>query len=210
MRRGGQRDGARRPAHKLMAESTLTLDIRRWARAGVSNSVELFSITWHGLGEPEPQMSILKIADTAKLMYQVKHHSSNEWQQRNQVVPLSRTACRYGGVRKWFKCPECNRRCELLYFRFGSFACRLCQKIAYSSQSCGLIDRLTNKLHKLEAPVHGGRPKGMHGTTVNRINERVRAVEVLGYRYFQSRLAALGCEDDIFDDLFDDILDDIT
>ena len=198
MQRGGQREGAGRPGNKLKAESTLTLDIRSWKDVGIDNDVTLFELTWRGWGEPEPQMIILKISDTVKLTYQVRQHSNNELQERKQVVPLERTAPHYGGVRKWFQCPDCSRRCELLYFRFGHFACRLCQKIAYQSQSRDTIDRLTHKLQKLEAPLHAGRPKGMHRTTAKRIVERALSIEATRDELIHVRLAAMGCDEDFF------------
>ena len=107
------------------------------------------------------------------------------------VVPVVRTACSYGGNRKWFQCPVCQRRCELLYLRAYRFACRKCQRVAYTSQSGGPMDRLMHKSHKLQARIDGGRPRGMRWRTYERIWEQVNAVEAEADQHFAVRCASL-------------------
>jgi hypothetical protein len=54
-------------------------------------------------------------------------------QRINEVIPIVRTATRFGGQRHWFECPACSRRCRLIYG--GShFRCRHCHGARYSSQ----------------------------------------------------------------------------
>jgi hypothetical protein len=38
------------------------------------------------------------------------------------------------GRRYYFRCPECNRRCEAIYFPGGRVACRQCLHLGYRSQ----------------------------------------------------------------------------
>ena len=198
MRRGGLREGAGRPAQRLKAESAESLDIRVWARAGIFTEPIIFSVNWDRGGRPSGCISVFVRSDAALLRYRIRVGGSEEWQDRKQVVKVKHTVCNFGGVRKWFKCPECSRRCELLYFRFGSFACRLCQKIAYRSQSGDSIDRLGHKLRKLEAPIQRGRPTGMHRTTFKRKRERAIDIELSRDQQIRLRLAAMGCEEDFF------------
>lgn len=42
----------------------------------------------------------------------------------------------YGGLRRWFTCPNCGRRCAKLYApdRRSRFACRRCWELVYRSQ----------------------------------------------------------------------------
>jgi hypothetical protein len=40
----------------------------------------------------------------------------------------------FGGVRTYFCCPACDRRCDLLYSR-PSIACRRCHNLAYASEN---------------------------------------------------------------------------
>jgi hypothetical protein len=52
-----------------------------------------------------------------------------------QAVSLYTTALNFGGVRWWFRCPRCGRRCANLYLPRGSlFLCRICHDLTY--QSC--------------------------------------------------------------------------
>ena len=62
----------------------------------------------------------------------------------SERIPLDRTRPRYGGVRWWFRCPSCARRCAKLYLPPGAecFACRRCHRLAYQSQREGPAERL--------------------------------------------------------------------
>ena len=53
----------------------------------------------------------------------------------NLRVPLTQTT-QYRGVRWWFLCPTCKRRCSCLYSPSPSvhFACRKCRGLVYRSQ----------------------------------------------------------------------------
>jgi hypothetical protein len=52
----------------------------------------------------------------------------------DQVVHMDATGCRFGGVRWWFCCPKCRRRCTKLYLPRGPvFLCRICHDLTYES-----------------------------------------------------------------------------
>jgi hypothetical protein len=188
---GGSRYGAGRPAHNLKAESVQRVDVRRWARSGYFERDSYFSWGWNCGGEPSGNINVQSTPDSATLIYRIKDRYNDEWQDKRQVVPVVRTPCAYGGSRKWFRCPVCARRCELLYLRAYRFACRKCQRIAYTSQSGGTMDRLMNKSHKLQAKVADGRPKGMRWRTYDRIWEQVNDIEARVDHHFLARCAAL-------------------
>ena len=188
---GGIRYGAGRPAHNLKAESVPRVDVRLWARSGYFVSASYFSWGWNRGGEPSGNITVQSSPDSATLIYRIKDMYNDEWQDKQQVVPIVRTACGYGGSRKWFRCPVCSRRCELLYLRAYRFACRKCQRIAYTSQSGSAMDRLMEKSHKLRARIADGRPKGMRWRTYDRICEQVNEIEERVDRQFAARCAAL-------------------
>ncbi len=50
-----------------------------------------------------------------------------------QIINLTSTKCNYGGVRYWFKCPQCSKRVGTLYRKplTSLFLCRLCQNLTY-------------------------------------------------------------------------------
>jgi hypothetical protein len=64
--------------------------------------------------------------------------------------PLEAAACRFGGFRWWWVCPDCGRRRASLYRAGRRFGCRACLDLAYRSQqeSRG-DDRLFRKLAAL-------------------------------------------------------------
>lgn len=70
------------------------------------------------------------------------------------------------GWRAWFKCPDCDRRCAILFDR----CCRHCRGIRYASQYQSKIERLRAKATELREQLHApdelfafipGRPYGM-------------------------------------------------
>ena len=48
-------------------------------------------------------------------------------------LPFTTTATRFGGRRHWFSCPDCSRRCRILYGA-DRFRCRECLGARYESQ----------------------------------------------------------------------------
>ena len=56
-------------------------------------------------------------------------------------VPLVTTACRYGGIRYWFRCSAtvngkyCGKRVAVLFKNGDYFACRHCHSLSYASRS---------------------------------------------------------------------------
>lgn len=90
----------------------------------------------------------------------------------NEIIHILFSTCNYGGYRAWFKCPECGRRISVLYASMGRYACRKCWKLPYQSQSRGYINRLFDKVFKIESKIggqHGDKPKGMHWKTYFRL-----------------------------------------
>ncbi len=51
-----------------------------------------------------------------------------------QALQLELQPCHFGGVRRWFLCPNCQRRVYTLYFDRG-FACRRCLRLRYISRT---------------------------------------------------------------------------
>jgi hypothetical protein len=52
-----------------------------------------------------------------------------------QVARLEITHPHFGGVRWWFSCPQCAKRCKKLYLPPGQWeiACRSCHNLTYRS-----------------------------------------------------------------------------
>jgi hypothetical protein len=60
----------------------------------------------------------------------------------------------------------------VLYQRSGRFACRTCQRVAYTSQSGSESDRVHSRYHKLHALIENGKPKWQRWATFNRLEEK--------------------------------------
>jgi hypothetical protein len=83
--------------------------------------------------------------DAVVLSYRVRGLLDAVWKSIERRVPLTWTACHFGGKRPWFVCSVCangrycGRRVAVLYLAGDSFACRRCYGLAYESQQGGLL-----------------------------------------------------------------------
>lgn len=92
-------------------------------------------------------------------------------------VAVETTPCHFGGVRYWFLCPFCERRCAVIYNK----GCRLCANGKYRSESLSPKERLLHKALKRRKRLgqsQGGltvrfppRPKWMRGVTYERLRD---------------------------------------
>lgn len=166
MARGGLRYGAGRPGYRVKAEQSHRLDVRDLARRGLLKSTGAFSWSWNRGGEPSGNITVHVEAQNAlTLRYTFTVHDVAR--DVSERVGIVRTPCPYGGSRPWFHCTRCPRRVAVLYLRQGVFACRHCQRVAYSSQSDDALDRMWRKQGKIEARLgdRWQRPKGMRQQT---------------------------------------------
>lgn len=69
-------------------------------------------------------------------------------------IPVAKTPLNFGGFRYWFICPQCMRRCGIVYIteRRKTFACRKC---------CGLVYASTQARHTPPTDTAGGDYLGM-------------------------------------------------
>ncbi len=187
MPRGGLRYGAGRPGWHRKAEASLSLDVRRLARLGYLRAGMSYGWTWRdGYGDVVGTIAVA-VPDACRVLLSYRWTPyAGEPQRVCCSVPLCRTRCNYGASRVWFTCPECDRRCALIYFGApgGQYGCRRCAVVAYASQSEDWIDRLYRKQQKLAKRMAVGaddciwrRPKGMHQSTYGRLTEQFFEIE---------------------------------
>ncbi len=100
---------------------------------------------------------------------------------------LTTQACRYGGERKWFLCPYCQRRCGVLIQASVDFVCRLCANLPYACQNETRYDRLARKHRKLRARIFDesqqwvAKRKGMHWRTFNDLHNVYKKTDAACY-----------------------------
>jgi hypothetical protein len=171
---GGARFGAGRPGSRVKAGQVLSLDIRQLARLGYTKRNCSFGWQWERDGEPTATIGITVQAGMALTL---NYTATIQGQARDyaQRIKLTHTACHFGQSRTWALCPRCGRRVARLYLRAGQFACRHCQRVAYSSQSLDALGRSWIKQRKIEAQLGDNwqRPNGMRQATHNRLMIRL-------------------------------------
>ncbi len=71
----------------------------------------------------------------------ITYEEGTEKDKNDLAITVESSACNYGGVRWWFRCPgingkPCNHRNRILFMPPGSkeFKCRQCGSVAYESQ----------------------------------------------------------------------------
>jgi hypothetical protein len=104
------------------------------------------------------------------------HHRTgprDEWEDVQESVLLSWTACNFGGERPWFICAgaECDQRVAILYGPRPYFLCRHCYDLSYHSQREDKMHWAFRRAQKIRERLGGSanmakpfpeRPKGMH------------------------------------------------
>jgi hypothetical protein len=156
------------------------LDIRKLQRDGLLTPGQSITLNWSRNGEQVATIQARTEAEHVTLIYRHKS-GGNDWQPMDYPVRLEWTACTLGGRRAWFLCPAegCGRRVALLYIGgAGIFACRHCYRLAYACQREAADDRAARRADSIRERLgwqvgilnpNGGRPKGMHWRTFNRL-----------------------------------------
>jgi hypothetical protein len=159
---------------KDVTEDSSPLDIRKLARAGLLVPGNSFGWKWVVCDRETSAITIQVSEQAVQLCYQKR--STGE--VIDQWVHLQSTPCRFGGVRQWFTCPSCSKRVAVLYGSGKYFACRSCCGLGYASQKEGAGDRSIRQADKIRkrlgwvagiAHGEGGKPKGMHWATYQRL-----------------------------------------
>jgi hypothetical protein len=156
----------------------LALDVRQLQRNRLLKPGASFNWGWTRNGQSRASINIQVEANQVMLRYRQRQHGDH-WQDMAYPVLLDWTPCHYGGQRAWWLCPAvgCGRRVALL---FGGtvFACRHCHELTYQSQRETADMRAIRRADKLRDRMDwtpgiltppGGKPKGMHWQTFERL-----------------------------------------
>ncbi|MGO9151116.1 MAG: hypothetical protein ACLP1E_15215 [Acidimicrobiales bacterium] len=161
----------RQPKHTSTYEA-LDLDIRALARAkNLREGTVMFATTWtHGLSESGVGITVVG-GEYALVSYSERGEAITEH------IGIEWTSCNYGGVRPWWSCPQCERRCAIVYaVGVRPFACRLCANVTYETAQADAFTRAICKTNKRRARLgwewgkpFPPKPKGMHRRTWMRL-----------------------------------------
>lgn len=123
---------------KPSTASKLRLDVRRLVRE--LGATLKAGKSWRGVwswGESRAGVQALLVPATAKgvLVLSYKWNGTDHEQQ----IRLEGTACNYGGLRWWARCPACPRRVAVLWG--PSWRCRECHGLAYGMSQLSKRER---------------------------------------------------------------------
>lgn len=160
------------------------LDIRKLQRDGLLTAGRAFGWHWTRNGEEVASIQMRTEVDRVILNYRSRSNGA-DWQPMEYPVYLEWTGCNLGGRRAWFLCPArgCGRRVAIL-FGGSIFACRHCHKLAYKCQRETDDDRAMRRADTIRrrlgwgagiANPEGGKPKGMHWRTFERLKAKYAA-----------------------------------
>jgi hypothetical protein len=142
-----------------------------------------------GVGPVEYILDTSREPAYLQLAYRSPAAGPNPWDRSAQervLLGLEATEPTFGGVRWWFQCPQCGRRCGVVYLEQSAacrWACRTCRGLVYPSQREGQTGRRIRRLRKALARAGGAfkatsgmglrspRPKGMHRQTFRRLRQ---------------------------------------
>jgi hypothetical protein len=171
---GGRGSGTwYRGSGRTTCEEAKRIDIRFLKKQGMLRPNTSGTLSWNIGGEPSGSIRYSMFSDQMWLRFKCRWFDE-EWEDIEQEIWFDETPCNYGGTRMWFTCPECDQRVAVLYCVDTYFMCRHCNRLPYSSQGEGYLDRMSRKVdklsNKLEADeyVNDGdlwKPKGMHWRT---------------------------------------------
>jgi hypothetical protein len=184
--------GSGRLSGRNKVEACRSIDVNRLHREGCLKPGWWGGWDWTRDGEPVASIGLRSEADRLHLTYRVRI-GGGEWEDVNENVRIVRFACRYGGTRPYFICPgvvngrACGRRVAKLYGPGRYFLCRHCNRLAYTSQSEGDLDRALRRANKIRQRLRGDpgmaspfpeRPKGMWRRTYERLHEQTFETEM--------------------------------
>lgn len=183
-----------RGSGRLTTEETKRIDIRYLKKQNMLRPNRTGSLSWSCGGEPTGNINYTMLVDSMILKFRWQHYGSEDWQAVEQTIWFDRTRCNYGGERKWFLCPRCNKRVAILYGADVKFYCRHCYQLPYTSQGEDYVDRMQRRADKINLKLDPDdlegdfyyKPKGMHQKTFNRLiaeNNRLQEAIEIGVFY---------------------------
>jgi hypothetical protein len=169
---------------KTMTGECHSFDLRYLHREDLLTPGRWFSLGWSRAGRESG--SIRGVVDgshppeSVTFLYRHRSGVGGEWEDVQEPVLLTWTACNFGGERPWFICPGagCARRVAILYGPGRYFLCRHCYDLSYQSQRDNAMYRALHKAQSIRERLGGSanmtepfpeKPKGMHWKTYEQL-----------------------------------------
>ena len=173
----GGRGSGRQSSYSGKAQTgdSMPLDIRKITRKGLLVQGNCFSWQWLVNDRKVAGISVRVGFDNGMVL---SYRKKSTGEVVEQQVQTQTSPCHLGGHRHWFTCPRCSKRVAVLYAPGRYFACRQCGGLGYATQKEGAGERASSKADKLRKRLgwqagilnaDGGKPKGMHWKTYQRL-----------------------------------------
>jgi hypothetical protein len=128
-----------------ICEAFRSIDVRWIYREGR----KIFALSWSQAGEPFGQVYGLVVGDAIFFVFVAPSEGGSECSPVIKFVPITWTACHFGGRRPWFVCPHCGRRIAVIYIAGEYVAGRRCLGLVYASQQEPVSQRGLCKARKI-------------------------------------------------------------
>jgi hypothetical protein len=182
------------------------VDVRYLHREGLLKPGRRFSLRWSRAGRETGSIGgAVEGSDRPMqilLFYRHRSGPGGEWEDVQEPVPLTWTACNFGGERPWFIClgAGCGRRVAVLYGPGRYFLCCHCYDLVYESQRENEMHRALRRTQTIRERLGGSanmmepfpeKPKGMHWRTYERLwweHHEAEMEQLAGMREWLDRL----------------------
>jgi hypothetical protein len=158
-------------------ETYHAIDLAWLERQKMLKPGRMSSIKWTHAAGAAVSVGLVSSDDCVQFTY--RYRTGHSVQQAREIVSFTHTQTCFGGRRRWFACPQCNKACRVL---FGvPFRCRRCRGLHYSSQYQFAGGRAANRLQSLRTRLGGSadllapfptRPRHMQRQTYARLEAR--------------------------------------
>lgn len=145
---------ANRYEAKLTTDTVPAIDIRQLRRSHELMPGSRMLQSWTREGLIAAQVAIEILHNQLRIRYVILSRSGR-CEPVECVVSIASTPCNYGGVRRWFYCPDCRRRVAVIYVQGRSCSCRQCNYLAYRSQRERAGERARGRAQKIRVRLGG-------------------------------------------------------
>jgi hypothetical protein len=176
--------GSGRHSGRPALDGLLRLDVRWLHREGFLRPGTTGTLKWSCRGVETSRIQCRAEEYQIVLEYQTRGEGEAEWRPYSYPVTLEWLPCHFGGQRPLLNCPRCGGRVAVLYAAGDLFECRHCQRFSYRSQRETAAGRAQRRAEKLRRRLgwmpgilerEGGKPKGMHWRTYERLVKQHQA-----------------------------------
>jgi hypothetical protein len=167
---------------KLTTDMVPAIDIRQLQRRRGLAPGSRFVETWSRGGMVAAQVAI-EVQQNNLLFRYARLSGAGDRESVQCVVPIAATPCNYGGVRRWFLCPDCRKRIAVIYIQGRSCSCRQCNYLVYRSQRERAAERALSRAQKIRVRLGGSanllepfpaKPKWMQWRTYQDLETKAR------------------------------------